>query len=682
MEQLWWKKHLRIVQYNMQSKDTGRIDPEELARQTEEMGFTAAVVNAVDSVLWADLPGEETPVNPYLPKGRDLLKEMIAAFHRRGIRVIARGAYMGMEEDTYYRHPEWAARTPEGAPIALGNDRPGLWKRLYAICPNAGFLREDGRRIAQRIFEKYDFDGGFWFGGGMQCFCDLCKLKYKEATGTEMSADPKMNRPGWDAALQKADANALRDAVFEVRGGEIPWFRYYWGLERNERFGERVVHLPAGNLARQAQEGNAMLTEAQDVLSRGTEHIPEWNTGMLDMKLGRAMGKEAPPIGIIHTCPGMDWRHACMPEEEFLYWAAQIPANGGSLWVSMTGIPDTICDKRMLRAVKALNEWERICEAEMAEAVSRAQVLLLSNGSMSTKGWADALTGVHLDFDMTSADLLREETLRKYPVVIAPKDFRYPAGSGAWFAAYVNAGGRLLAEGTRADALNEVIDLLGTEGVLSQSEEVEATYLRLEDDGAKAAVGETELVPLKGRIGFTHPKEGTKTLASWVPQFAPAIFAGLPPERASLPAEQTDIPLVLSHAEGAGEVTFVSFEASRLAREYALKDMLRLMGHLVQRLLGDRQDLWIDAPARVMVSVFETEDAALLHFVNGVGQRPLTDVIEISGIRVRMKQNGKTVRRVTARLAGEDIPFAVGEGVLSFTLPPLSTWEMVRVEYA
>lgn len=39
MAEKWWYKQLRMIQYNLQMKDTPRMDPERIASETENMTF-------------------------------------------------------------------------------------------------------------------------------------------------------------------------------------------------------------------------------------------------------------------------------------------------------------------------------------------------------------------------------------------------------------------------------------------------------------------------------------------------------------------------------------------------------------------------------------------------------------------------------------------------------------------
>ena len=679
----WWYKQLRIIQYNLQMKDTPRMDGEKIARETEEMGGNAVVINVADSVVWYMTAVRFQKINPYLPAGRDWLKDLIDAFHKRGIKVFARGAFMGFEEETYYQKPQWAKRRPDGSPVMLGNERPGQWYRLYSPCPNSGFVSESGFNVAAEAFRRYDLDGAFWLNASSvtagNCWCDNCKKLYLETYGKEMPDDPAQLDPKWDAGLRKKMSIQAMKAILKVKP-DMPYLHYFWPFELDIGVGFKE---PADNIDEIALQGNTLCTEAQDVLSLGTLRLPEWNTPALRMKMGRTIENFPPPVGIIHTCPGMDWRHTCMPEAEFMYWAAQVPANGGSYWTTFTGFADTIADKRMLKTIGTLNHMTQKIEDDMLRAKSDCQVMLLSDGGIYVQGWAEALMCAHIDFDMLAHYQLSLERIRRYPVVIVPKNFKYPSNASEIFTAYVEQGGKLIVEGTNELPLAPVRDLLGVEGTIVCSEDLEATYLRLEEEaaGIQEKIGACQLVPLRGKVGYCDPAPESRVLATWVPPFSSAATAGFPPERASLPKERTNIPLCVVSRHGQGQVMFLPYEPSRLIREYGIRDMFTMMDGYVSYMLGEDRKITVQAPSRVMVTVFKGENTHMLHFVNGIGQRPLQDTIPCFDLSVTIRTEGRTARSVTSRIAGEPVTFSQEGDILRIELPRLKVWDMLLVRY-
>ena len=683
MEDKWWYNPLRIIQYNLQMKDTPLMDAEKIARETEEMGGNAVVINVADSVVWYKTAVHFQKINPYLPEDRDWLQEMIDAFHKRGIKVFARGAFMGFEEETYYQKPQWAKRRPDGSPVMIGNERPGEWFRLYSPCPNSGFVYESGYySIAAEAFKKYDLDGAFWLNANAassKCYCDHCKKLYRETYGEEMPDDPTKLNPLWDLELNNRMQAQAMETILNIKP-DMPYLHYYWPFQLDIGAGFTE---PADNIDNIAKQGNTLCTEAQDVLSRGVLKLPEWNTPALRMKMGRTIENFPPPVGIIHACPGMDWRHACMPEAEFMYWASQIPANGGSYWTTFTGFADTIPDKRMLKTIGKLNRMTQKVEEPMTGATGDCQVMLLSDGGIFVQGWAEALMCAHIDFDMLAHYQLKLERIRKYPVVIVPKHFAITAENSRIFQDYVAGGGKLIVEGTEDAALRPIYDLLGVEGDIICSEDLEATYLRIEpsDAGIQEEIGDCVLVPLRGKVGYCGAKATSQVLATWVPPFSSAATAGFPPERASLPKEKTDIPLCVVSQHGDGKVMFLPYEPSRLIREYGLRDMFTMMEGYVDYMLGKDRKVSVKAPSRVMATVFQKDGMNMIHFVNGVGQRPLQDTIPCFDLEASIQLHGRQVESVESKIAGEQVTYSVENDVLTIHLSRLDVWDMLLIQY-
>lgn len=681
MEKLWWKKQIRIIQYNLQMKDTPMMDAEKIARETEEMAGDAIVINVADSVTWYPTEVKYVKVNEYLPKGEDLIERLLIEAHKRNIKVFARMMTTCMEEDIYHQKPQWAARRPDGSPVIMGKDRPGLWYALYQCCPNSGYWQDVGIKLILEAFKKYDFDGLFGITGSFcfPCWCDKCKSMYMEKYGKQMPDDVMKYEPDWISSQGKNYYDKFAEAFSKIYPDK-PSLRYYWPFDLDLGLGFKM---PADDIDLVSKEGNTLCTEAQDILSLGVTKLPEWNTPALRMKMGRTIEKFPPPVGIIHTCPGMDWRHSCMPEAEFMYWAAQIPANGGSYWTTFTGYPDTISDKRMLKAVGKLNGMIQKIVDDMEDAKSICEVMLLSDNDIYVQGWAEALMCAHIDFDMLAHYQLSYERIEKYAVVIIPKKFKYPAGSNAIFEKYVSKGGRLIVEGTVDADLSEVKNLLGISGSVVCSEDMTNAYLRIEQAGKEIQniIGEADLIPLRGKVGFCEPCKETITIASWVPPFANIASSGIP-ERASLPVSRTDIPLCTVRDYKKGRVMFIAYEPSRLIKEYAISDMYTMIRGYVEYMLGSDKKITLYAPGRIIMTVFGKENKVMFHLVNGIGQRPLQDTIPCYNIKMEMILYGKNVRTVQSKIAQRKIDFEVEGDVLKLKLEYLETWDMILVEFS
>ena len=79
----WWKNPTRIIQTNLQIKDTDKIKPYKLAEQIKELGANTLVYNVGGIYAWYESKIKYHFNNPYLPEDTDLLKKVIDACHKK-----------------------------------------------------------------------------------------------------------------------------------------------------------------------------------------------------------------------------------------------------------------------------------------------------------------------------------------------------------------------------------------------------------------------------------------------------------------------------------------------------------------------------------------------------------------------------------------------------------------------
>jgi hypothetical protein len=385
----------------------------------------------------------------------------------------------------------------------------------------------------------------------------------------------------------------------------------------------------------------------------------------------------------------MDWRHTGIPPAEHRFWMSQVPANHAMIWHSLTGFPDTISDKRILDSVAWVNRSIRQCEQQMDGAASLAQTLLIWDSSQSAMGWAEGLIQTQQQFDLINDEQISLEKMQRYPVAILAAGFQPDPEARQILADYVRQGGHLIVENIDPARAVDLADLLGIGGLLTQSQYLSASYLNIEPAGQvlKHGFEQVALLPLRGKVMYGEPGPGARVMMTLVPPFAPPDAVGAPPERASLPVAHTDIPLVLEHDVGRGKVMLLAFELGMLAAEYRFAEFYHLMQNCVDHFLGDKKLFAIDGVGGLQASVYSCDKRILIHLVNGVGQRPLTDIVPLHDLRFRVRLSevqgaGLAVETVRATISGQSVPFSVVDGILQAELPKLHIWEMIEIQTA
>ncbi|MCA0753765.1 hypothetical protein KP806_01795 [Paenibacillus sp. N4] len=670
MSNSWWHEPQRVIQTNLQVRDTERIDPARLAAQIREMGGTTLVFNVGGIYAWYDTQVPYHYKNEFLPEGRDLLSEVIGACHREGLRFVARFDFSKADDSIYQLKPQWFVRDAVGRPQVTGALRPGNWSLLMSTCINTPY-RGDAVAIPVigEVLSRYDIDGIFFNAPQyLACHCSACRRKYKTKYGRPLPDDPSQFESDWASDCQKESFGRIYNFLKEKRP-ELPIILYYF--YHNENMGAR------------AETSDMFCTEAQNVLSKGLKNIPEFWEPAVNMMLGRTLPDRPAPFGIIHSSPGMDWRHAGLPPADYKYWMSQVPAHGGQIWHSLTGIPDTITDKRILSAVTEMNKQIALLEPYMAGARTCSQVALLWKSNPPEEGWANGLLATQTPFDLMLEEEVTAQRLFQYRVLIIPERFVLTERLAACVRQYAEEGGKVLFEGEAPHEQPDLFDLLGIEEETAEGESLVASYIRFEgaDNPLQRGLEETEMIPHRGKVTYCTPKPDTQVLATLVPPFSPLESVGSPPERASLPVKCTKLPMCCVSAFGKGLSVYLPFSLSALVSEYRLADHYKLLSNLADLLLGEEKRIRTTRQHGLQIALFRQADHYVINVVNGTGSRPLVEPIPLRNIEIELKlENSERLKAVRTIVSGHPVRYELNGCKLTVTLDEVEVWDSLLVE--
>ncbi|MBD2848554.1 hypothetical protein IDH44_25530 [Paenibacillus sp. IB182496] len=694
-DELWWHKPQRFVQTNLQVKDTDKIEPRRLARQMKELGATALVFNVGGIYAWYPSQVEGHHVNEHLPEGRDLLAEVIEACHAEELRLIARLDFSKTDDVVYLRHPDWFVRDAAGQPQIVGGRRPGPWSLLMTTCINGPYRNEAvAIPVLEEVLDRYAVDGIFFNAPHyVRCYCRTCQEKYMARYGEPLPPEGAELAPDWASVCIRDNMDKMYGYV-KRRQPDLPMILYY--------------NLYRDNLYARLETADMLCTEPQDVLSEGHQRIPEFWKPALSIKLGRSAPGHPVPLGIVHSSPGMEWRHTGLPPAEYRFWLSQIPAHGGSIWHSLTGLPETITDKRILETVGAFNQQVECVEDAMHGAAPLAEVALMWTADAAAESWADGLINRQIPFDVLLAEQATSERLARYKALILPEGIALGDAFVEVLAGYAEAGGHVLLEGA-APEQPRLLALLGLAGGATVSEPLSAAYLRFEgvvegtaegstdvaidraiegtsgdtDNPLQRSMAQTELIAHRGRVHYVRTASASaRVLATLVPPFSPLESVGAPPERASLPVSHTDIPLAVHHRVGRGGAVYLAFSLSALLGEFRLGEHYQLLDNALGVALGSDRLLQTSHYPGLQTTLFEKPGQMLLHLVNGAGRRPLAAALPLHEIAVDLRVEGRTVTGVRELMSGEALPYTVAGGRLRLTVVRLDVWACVAVELA
>lgn len=678
MEKQWWQDALRVIQYNLQIQDTDRMVPEEIAAKACEAGANAVVINAGGIYAWYRSRIPFHHINEYLPAKGNLLEDLIRCCHALGIKVIGRFDFSKTDDVVYLQHPEWFVKDSEGKPVCYGSGRMGSWSLLMSTCINGGYRNEAfAVKVMEEALDCLEIDGIFYNAPHMEeCYCENCRRKYRSLYAKELPENKKDWEPDWQTQCLKDNMKLLYRTVKERRK-EVPVILYY-GTYREDGTG-----LPE-NLDLRYETADMVCTEAQDILSAGKKRLPFSWKPTLNMKLGQYAGEAPRPFGIIHSCPGMDWRHTGLPAAEYEFWLSQIPAANGQLWHSLTGFDAVITDKRLLRVMKKVTRRAALSDSLMQEAVSAARTLLLWNAGVSELGFTQGLMDCHIPFDIMDIWHMDLERMKTYKTVILPGGFPTDSAVTDILGKYVEAGGSLYAEKTDAAITQALAGLMGIRPEACTGHDISAAYGVLEPEGEalNQALTETKYIPVKGELLYVSAEKEAVKLMTFIPPFAPPDGVGAPPERAGLPVTHTGIPLLLENRVGKGRVLTGFFELSRLMLEIGLEDQKQLFGNCISYLNGEETEFdGALLPEGIFAYPYRAGEKFLVHLVNGVGSRPLKNTVECHHLEFAVRGwKEEKVSRVFSALEGAPVSWEESGGWIRIRLESLLVWDIIVME--
>lgn len=677
-EKEWWRRDVRVIQYNLQIQDTGRMRPEEIAEELCGTGANAVVLNAGGIYAWYPSRIPFHHVNEYLPETGKLLEELIRCCHEKGIRVIGRFDFSKADDVVYLQHPEWFVKDREGKPVCYGSGRMGQWSLLMSTCINGGYRNGDfAVKVMEEALDSLRLDGIFYNAPHMEpCYCENCRRKYRSMYGRKLPDSREEWEADWQSRCLRDNMKLLHRTVKERRR-DIPVILYY-GTYREDGTGQPE------NLDLRYETADLVCTEAQDILSAGKKKLPYAWKPTLNMKLGQCIPDQPRPFGIIHSCPGMDWRHTGLPAAEYEFWLSQVPAANGQLWHSLTGFPAVIPDRRMLEVMERVTHKAERSDRLMEGAVSAADTLLLWNAGICELGMVQGMMDCHIPFDVMDVWHLDLRRMGKYAAILLPDGFPVDEALEETLTVYVQEGGAVFAQRTDGEIGKGLAALLGISPEACAGHELSACYGVLEPEGRALERGleKTRYLPIKGEVLYTKPQKEARTLMTLIPPFAPPDGVGAPPERASLPVKHTQIPLLLDRRIGRGRVLTAFFDLSRLLLEIGLEDQKLLFENCISWLNGERAAFdGRELPEGVFSYPYRAGERLLVHLVNGIGSRPLKSCIPCGPLSFSVRAWKKErISRVYSALDAGAVSWEESGNSIRIRLESLQVWDIIVLE--
>ena len=674
----WQRRIRRLGQTNMTEHDPVALDVEQWADYWASLKVDATMVSVTGILAFY-----QTKV-PFHRKGkhlgsRDFFGDCCAAAKKRGIRVIARMSPDLNWEDAVQAHPDWFQRNAQGEPVRHGEDA-----RLFRTCMFSTYMTDYVTAIMREVNSMYDIDGLFtnaWppLGSMPVCHCDQCRRL--PASGTPSYWEKFNERTVYLWKLYDSIAKEKRRANF-----------YFANLGGGIRSTADLVQL--GELCEWFQSDNQ---------GRGGDDTPIW-TCALQGRVCNAVqkGKMANNVTGAWSTGSPRWRNVYKSEAEERMWFNETLASGMVPYHHIIGGEYGMgADRRWLEPARKYFEWTAKHDAHFTtkRSIANIGVVMGQRTHLFYKPPRGAQIAQYMDglyyallegrflFDFVHEDKLATEELSKYSALLLPNTALLSDRQCAQLAAYVNAGGSLLAtfETSLYNERNEKRSEFGLADVFG---------IRKAGD----PIGTTGNAYL-ARIERSHPVLSGFSNTRWIPgaenrlPVAPVDnpvlsvvpgFVAYPPEL-SYPVEpKTDEPAVVIRERGGSRLIYFPGDVERTMWKSGHTDLARLLRNSIGWVAGGNQPVTVQGEGVIETFAWETQAGFAVHVLNytnpAMHRGWIRDFYAIGPQQVAMRMpKGRKVKRVELLMAEADAPFRTEGDTVRFTIPRVLDYEVAAL---
>lgn len=652
----------------------------------------------------------------------DLIREYLPYARKYGINVVA---YLNMHWFAYDfadAHPGWEQVTADG--VSYGKINP-LYGDGTTLCVNSGWREWAFELVREVIATGIDgvfLDGPVIFPGC--CYCDSCRERFKSDYGADLPLVEDWSNPDWISFVQFRTQSLVqflsdsRDAAKSVNP-------------------ESVVFLNAGSW----QANSWRFARSLDMVGpyedfNGAEAF--FHPGPHDQMLfpWAATGKYMvaggkPAIVFSHHALG-GWHYLPLSKIEAELAVAQTVACGANPWIAVF---DYALDHSRDEAIEPINNIQGFLaknEDYYINSTSCADIALLNSsqtgtyyvskhkefygsvgsgkeenllvemsGKSESVDWASrketceetinnsylgyflSLTRSHIPFDVLLDNDISSEALSRYKVLILPNSACLSDTQIESIQAFVRQGGSVVAEFEtgcyneigRVRDLNPLFQTFGASEVVRMMKPISyEEYVRIKQ--THPVFGEFKENRLLARPTYSLESKAASDA------FVPSVFmneAG--GSYCPLKGEST-IPALIVNSTEAGRTVYIPSLVGDFYGRFKLPDYEKLIESILLWAHVDPLSITVDCPPTVQVEMRRNYNGEklIIHLVNNTGdmQRPITEIIPLQNVRIRLRSNA--VKKVRAIRSEIDLSFNYQDNQVEFVLPELGLYELIVVD--
>jgi hypothetical protein len=703
----WFDKSMRWAQLALVENDPGKYDPDFWLNYFDKIHADGVLLSAGGIVAFypTEIPYHHR--SAWLGNS-DPLGYLVTACRKKNRTIILRTDPHATRQDMYDAHPDYIAVTADGK-----KRRHWANPELWVTCALGPYNFEFMTTVMREIMQRYQPEGIFsnrWAGHGV-CFCEHCKKNFNNATGLNLDdLAPKLNTNAssvnggepkdinLDPTYQKWmdwQTSRLKDLWF-LWDGEIR------KLKSNARF------IPNGFPDKLLTGKYADFFFADQQGRRGV--IPPWANAKGAKELRAGMGMK-PLINIFSV--GIEdefrWKDSVQSDAELKIWMAEGVANGMKpCFVKFGGY---IYDKRWMNAVENMYQKYYRAEKYLRNTSSMARVGLVysqqTDQKYGGKSWQEnkrdhslgmyhALVEHRIPFDAVNDQLLDEEHLKNYKLLILPNIALLSDQQCEQLRQFVQRGGSVVAtfETSLYDENGNprnnfgLSELFGVSFDRSVDGPMKNSYLRLKSD-PKTNQFHPVLNGLENayRIINTIYQVNVKTDQEFPsPVTLVPTYPDLPMEDVYTRTGDTSIRELYLREFGKGRIAYMPGDIDRSYWQIMSSDHGQLLANTIRWALNEDPVADVKGPGVIDVAVWRQKNSMTVHVVNltnpmlmkGSFRELLPTHAEVS---VKLPEN-KKVSAIRLLMADSAASFNNSNDRIVVKVPVITDHEIIAIDFA
>lgn len=612
-------------------------------------------------------------IHPHL-QNRDMLKQMVEACHKQGIRVPI---YITIQWDQYTaeEHPEWIAIDENGKQVGTGPYEAGFYRVLCVNTEYRDFLKAQ----IQELFEELDVDGIFMdIVYPTDCSCKVCRQKMKAeginirnkqerlAYSQRMLDEFKRDISAWIRSFKEDASIFYNTSHIGVR--QRPVLDTYSHLE--------LESLPSGNW--------------------GYIHFP------VTMRYARTLGLEC----LAHTGKfHLEWGdfHSFKNLPALEYECFRMLALGSKCLIGDQMEP---CGKLSEPVYDLIGKvYSRVEEVEpwCQEITPRVDFAVMTPEEFEGGGRAslpESLMGAENMFDKSAwqFDIIDSKSdFDRYPLLILPDTIPVKGALKEKIHEYLNRGGKVLAtfesgidfEEQKADLEEYGIRVLAQtrdeDGVPARGRiDVNNSYIDyiLPNETVGKNLPRTEHVMYAKGVEIAA-EEGTEVLADFVKPYFDRTYEHFCSHRQTPSSGKKGNPAIVRK----GNVIYIASPVFRIFQARAPKWCRSIVDDCIRMLIG-KPLIEHTGPSTVFASLNRQEgkNRDILHILHYIPEKycneihTVEDVIPLYNLRIQVKMD-QQVEKVRLVPSETSLNFEQKEEYIEFNIPEINGYQVVEIAY-